>query len=241
MPFSPEFLYALAAVFIAGVLRGFSGFGVGMVLVPILSLLYSPLVAVITVVLLEMIPAIQLVPGALHQAHWRSVIPMAAGGVLFVPLGALLLVTVDAHSMRIAIALLLMLSVLILASGWRYRGVDNINAPTMTGVASGLISGAASLGGLPVILYYLSGKHSSQVARASIVVFLFITAIVSLLTFLIHGIISKEIVLRAACLVPIFMLALWLGGKLFGRVSESLFRTITLTLLGGVGVMMLLS
>ena len=53
-----EFYIAIIAVLAAGVLRGFSGFGAGMVLVPSLSLLYNPMVAVITVVLLETIPAI---------------------------------------------------------------------------------------------------------------------------------------------------------------------------------------
>ena len=241
MTLTPDFLVAILAVFVAGVLRGFSGFGVGMVLVPILSLLYSPMVAVITVVLLEIIPSIQLVPGSIAHCDWRSVMPMAISGIITVPIGSFLLVSTDANTMRICIALLVILCVVILATGWRFEGGRTLKAPTLTGMASGLISGAASLGGLPVILFYLSGGHSSQVARASIVVFLFITTMISLLTYSLHGIISADILLRTIMLVPIFILAIWVGGKLFGKVSESLFRAVTLTLLGGVGVVMLIS
>lgn len=241
MTFTPDFFVALSAVFIAGVLRGFSGFGVGMVLVPILSLVYNPMVAVITVVLLEIIPSIQLVPGSIAQCDWRSVLPMAISGILTVPLGSLILVNTDADTMRIGIAVLVLLCVTILATGWRYQGGHSLRVPTMTGMASGLISGAASLGGLPVILYYLSGELNCKVARASIVVFLFITAMISLVTYLFHGIIHWDIVLRAVWLAPVFIFAIWLGGRLFGKVSESIFRSVTLTLLGGVGVMMLLS
>ena len=241
MTFTPDFYVAIIAVFVAGVLRGFSGFGVGMVLVPILSLVYNPMVAVITVVLLEIIPSIQLVPSSIAQCEWRSVLPMAISGIVTVPIGTLILVHTDANTMRVGIAVLVLLCVTILATGWRYQGSHTLKLPTMTGMASGLISGAASLGGLPVILFYLSGEHSSKVARASIVVFLFITAMVSLLTCLFHGIIHWDIVLRAVWLAPVFVLAIWVGGRLFGKVSESLFRTVTLTLLGGVGVMMLMS
>lgn len=241
MTFPPDLFFAMLAVFVAGVLRGFSGFGVGMVLVPILSLLYSPMVAVVTVVLLEIIPSIQLVPGSIAHCDWRSVMPMAISGIIMVPIGSLLLVNADANTMRICIAVLVILCVALLASGWRYQAGSSLKAPTLTGMASGLISGAASLGGLPVILFYLSGGHTSRAARASIVVFLFITAMISLLTYLLHGIISVDIVLRTAYLIPIFILAIWLGGQLFGKVSEGLFRAVTLTLLGSVGVVMLLA
>ena len=98
-----------------------------------------------------------------------------------------------------------------------------------------------SLGGLPVILYYLSGKHPTRVTRASIVVFLVITALVSLLTYISHGIITKEIIVRSVWLAPFFILAIWVGGGLFGKVSEFYFRTVTLALLGSVGIGMLFS
>ena len=234
-------LFTVLVVFIAGVLRGFSGFGAGLVLVPTLSLLFNPIEAVITVVLLEMIPSFQLVPSAISRCHWRSVIPMVLCGVLTVPLGSLLLVKTDADTMRIVIATLVLTGVVILASGWRFAGSQNYKGPALTGMVSGLFSGAAGLGGLPVIMFYLSSGHSSNNARASIVVFLFITVLVSLLTYLLHGIVSVDILMRTVYLSPIFILAIWVGGKLFGKVSDNVFRAFTLSLLGCVGLMMILS
>ncbi|MDT8405262.1 hypothetical protein [Sulfuriflexus sp.] len=52
--FGSEMYLAAVAVLVAGFIRGFSGFGAGMILVPVLSLLYSPVVAVVTVALLEL-------------------------------------------------------------------------------------------------------------------------------------------------------------------------------------------
>ena len=241
MPVSFEFYLAVLAVFFAGILRGFSGFGVGMVLVPSLSLLYSPVTAVITVVLLEIVPSIQLFPDAIKKCHWQSVVPMSLTALITIPIGSLILIHTNADVMRIVIAMLIIISVLILAVGWKYKGAYTPMSSVMTGAASGLISGASSLGGLPIILYYLSGRLSTSVARASIVIFLVFTALLSVTTFSLHGVISKDILIRAVWLVPPFIVAIWIGGRLFGQVSESTFRAITLTFLGSVGVMMLMS
>lgn len=241
MPLTQEFYFAIVAVLIAGTLRGFSGFGAGMILVPSLSLLYDPIIAVVSVVLLEMIPAIQLLPKVIPKCHWRSVIPMSLASVVTIPLGSFVLVNTDPDVMRNSISILVLFCVFILAIGWQYKGEYSTKASTMTGMASGLISGATSLGGLPVILYYLSGSQKTEVTRASIVVFLVITVLVSLVTYIIHGIITSEIFLRTALLAPFFIVAIWFGGSLFGKASEGLFRLITLSLLGSVGLAMLFS
>lgn len=241
MPFSVDFCFAVLAVLFAGVVRGFSGFGAGMVLVPSLSLIYNPMIAVVTVVLLETIPAIQLLPGAISKCDWWSVIPMSIAAIISIPFGSFILVYADAQTIQNSISILVMCCVLILATGWRYKGEYTLKASTMTGMTSGLISGATSLGGLPVILYYLSSRHSSKVYRASIVVFLVFSTLVSLVTYIAHGIITSEIMVRTAWLASFFIIAIWLGSSLFGKVPESIFRVVTLTLLGGVGLAMLLS
>jgi len=212
-----------------------------MILVPILSWVYSPVVAVVTVVLLETIPAIQLLPAAISKCHWQSVFPMSLTAIVAIPFGSYILVHADVGSMRNVISVLVILCVLILASGWRYKGEYKVKASIVTGTASGLISGATSLGGLPVILYYLSGKHTTEIARATIIVFLVVTAFVSLLTYISHGIVTTEILERSSWFVPFFIIAIWIGGRLFGKVSEIIFRNITLALLGSVGLAMLLT
>jgi len=239
MPLSAEMYLAIVAVLIAGVLRGFSGFGAGMVLVPSLSLLYSPIIAVVTVVLLEIIPSIQLLPNAISKCEWRSVVPMSLAALVTIPLGSFILVYTDADVMRSSISILVLLCVVVLATGWRYKGEYTSRESTATGFASGLIGGATSLGGLPVILYYLSGKNTTAVTRASIVVFLVVTTLVSVVTYLSHGIVTSDVVLRTAWLAPFFIFAIWMGGHLFGKVSESFFRAVALTLVGSVGIAML--
>lgn len=241
MELTSEFLLAVVAVTLAGVVRGFSGFGAGMVLVPTLSILYNPVVAVLTVVLLEFIPSIQLLPQATRNCDWRSIAPISIAVVITIPIGSWVLVYTDPDVLRILIASLLIFSVLVLSSGWRFPAEFSNKTAVSTGAVSGLLSGAMSLGGLPIILYFLSGKFSAETARASMVVFLLFTAFVSLGTYSLHGLFDSEIVIRTAWLIPPFILAIGLGGYLFNKVPERLFRNLTLSLLGGVALFMLFS
>lgn len=240
MVFESTEWWALAAVVLAGFVRGLAGFGAGMILVPSLSLLYSPLTAVLTVALLEIVPALQLLPGARRHCHWRSLTPMALAAMLSLPLGAWVLVHVDAAVMRVVIAAVVLGAVALLATGWRYTGAAGRRGAWLTGAASGVAGGACGLGGLPVVLYYLSVAPDARTARASVVVFLLLTVMAALLVFAAHGVISAEIGLRSALLAPAFALAIWLGGRCFGHISEAAFRAITLTVLGSMGFMMLL-
>jgi hypothetical protein len=104
---------------------------------------------------------------------------------------------------------------------------------------SGILSGSTGLGGLPVVMYYLSSLNRAAETRASMVVFLFITMMVSLVTFMYHGIISKEIIYRCLTLIPVLIFATWIGGLLFGKVTDKAFRYILLSFLGGIAILTL--
>jgi len=235
MLITSDIYLATIVIFIAGVMRGFSGFGAGMILVPSLSLIYNPMVAVISVVLLEIIPIIQMFPKSIKQCHWKTVLPLSLGAVVIIPFASLLLLHADEEMMRYTIAALVMMCVMVLASGWRYSGEASVSATTTTGIVSGLIGGATCMGGLPIVLYYLSTNLPVQVIRASIVVFLVVSSLVALISYSSHQLISEEVLTRCLGMTPIYMLAIWFGGNLFGKVSESFFRKLTMVILASAG------
>lgn len=242
MPIDSTFFYTVVAVSIAGYVRGYSGFGAGMILVPALSLMYNPVIAVVTVVILELIPSVQLLPHALRHCHWQSVIPMSLVACVAIPLGSSILVNMDAATMRQGIALLLLTVVATLSLGWRYKGKDKYaRASMLTGLSSGMMSGATGLGGLPVILFYLSGSHTANVSRASMIVFFVVSTIIALIAYSIHGIVTTNIVGIATWLAPVFLLATWFGAKMFGKVCESTSRKSMLAMLGVIGVTLLIT
>ena len=67
-------MLAIAAVIVAvaGIVRGFSGFGSALVMSPALSLLFGPPAAIATMTLMEVPTLVQLLPDAWRHGDRRS-------------------------------------------------------------------------------------------------------------------------------------------------------------------------
>ena len=62
--------FALGAVFVGGLSRGFAGFGAA------LTLVYGPVPAVVLMSLIEIPGALQLARTAVREADWRGLAPL---------------------------------------------------------------------------------------------------------------------------------------------------------------------
>jgi uncharacterized membrane protein YfcA len=70
-------LAAALATAIAGLMRGYAGFGTAVILAPIYSVLWGPKAGVPIMLLMELIVSIQLLPKAFKDADRRVILPMA--------------------------------------------------------------------------------------------------------------------------------------------------------------------
>ena len=234
-------IIGVLAVFVAGINRGFTGFGSGLVMVPILSMIYNPLFAVMVVTLLELIPSLQLLPRSFRDCHWRSVLPMAATALVTVPAGVMLLSMLGESTMKLFIATLLFVSVIVLYFNVNFHMRDRTNRLGIpTGGVSGLLSGATGLGGVPVIMYYLARRIPVHNTRSSTIVFLAITSLISVISFAVKGMLTTEVVNFSLYVIPVFIFAIWLGSLFFSKASEKSYRKITLAVLGCIAIFMML-
>ncbi|MDI9636447.1 sulfite exporter TauE/SafE family protein [Geitlerinema splendidum] len=223
-----HWLLAVSAVTIAGLIRGFSGFGSAMAIAPTLSLIWSPQQAVAIAVLFEVAASIPLLPQSLPRTQWREILVMAIAACLTVPLGTLILLAIAPDLLRKLIAATIFLFALILLTGKRYPGKPQLPLTLGTGIASGILTGVAGIGGPPIVLYFLSGSHSVSTSRANFITYFGLTQLVALITYGFGGLLGTEIFWNFLRLMPVFLLGLGLGHYLFGSVSEKLFRYVVL-------------
>jgi uncharacterized membrane protein YfcA len=118
----PRFPIALGIAALAGLVRGFSGFGSALVYMPLISAVYGPTVAAPTLLLIDSICSLPIALHAMPQCNWREVAPVSVAGAVVLPLGATALVLVDPLSLRWFITALVLAALAALASGWRYHG-----------------------------------------------------------------------------------------------------------------------
>lgn len=229
-------LIALAVTALAGLMRGFVGVGSGMLMAPIFAILFGPIDTVTIIIILEIVVTAQLLPGVRAEVDWRFVIPMGATAALFMPFGSWLLVSLDPELLSRGIALVVLVSVIVLMTGWRFEGEKRLPVTAGVGAASGVLMAATSLGNPPVIVYLLSSRDPASRNRANFTGYFAITLMALLGWMLWRGLIAEQALWRAALLVPVFMVAAWCGSRLFRKSTERLYRRVAFVLLAGVGV-----
>ena len=233
---TPEFLVALAVALAAGLMRGFAGFGSGMLMAPIFAILFGPVATVGIIILMEICVTAQLLPGTRRDIEWRFIVPMVAVAGLFMPVGSWLLVSVDTGIMTRAIAAIVLLFSIILMTGWRHAGEKRLAAAVGVGAFSGAMMAATSLGNPPVMLYLLSSRDTAATNRANVTGYFAITLTILIAVMAFSGLLSWPTVWRATMLLPVFMLAAWIGSRLFRQSGEALYRRVALAFLFAVGL-----
>ncbi len=228
-------LGAIVATAIAGIMRGYSGFGTAVILAPVYSLLWGPRAGIPVMLLMELVVSVQLLPGAIKDADRRVVLPLGGAAAVATPLGAWILLTADGDLLRRFIGGFVLVFGLLLMSGWRYHGSRPLPLNLAVGTAAGLLKGATGMSGPPVILYLLAGLEEAKRHRANLILFFATIAIVSIVPPLLGGLIDLPVLVRLAVLLPVMALSVPIGARLFKVVPERLYRPFAMGVLLAAG------
>lgn len=239
--FTVKLAIAAAIAILAGLMRGFAGFGSVMMTAPPYAILFGPLEMIGVISLMEFAANFQLVPGALRDVEWRFVRPLAIGAALGMPLGSAILLNADTDMLTRAIAIIVIVFVGVLMTGWRYTGEKKPAVALGLGAISGGMMTTTAIGGPPVLLYMLSGPDAAYRNRANIIVYFGITGVLMLGVLFAIDIIHWSTFWRAVVLTPAFVGATWLGTRMFRKSSEKLYRRVALVVLLCIGVISLLN
>jgi uncharacterized membrane protein YfcA len=222
----PLFLVIAAIAFAAAAVRGFSGFGSGLIFMPIGAACLGPKDAAGTLFIIDTILILPFVSTAIRKVAWRELAPLGIASMLAVPLGAVVLLHADPAPLRWGISLAIIASVGVLAAGWRYHGPTRVWMSALVGCLAGFMSGAAQIPGPPVLIYWLGRGTGSATMRANAMVFFMATTIVSGIAFALGGVFTTQVAGYAAALFPIYAIGIFLGGRMFGWASETTYRRI---------------
>lgn len=225
-------LVVLAIVaMIAGIVRGFAGFGSGLILMPVASALIDPRLAVAIFLITDFVATAPLVPPAMRIANWSTVLPTAVAALICVPIGTFALVHSDPVLVRWGISLLTISMLFLLISGWRYRGKPHLLASFGVGATSGFLGGISQIAGPPIVTYWLSGPFPVSTIRANLITFFFFTSIGSFLAYFFNGLLTPTAIAVTIIIAPVYALAIWTGAHLHGRASETTFRIVAYILI----------
>lgn len=217
--------------FIAGLARGFSGFGSALIFIPLAASVVGAKVASPLLLLIDFSTTLTLIPDAARRADKRDVGIISLGALIGVPLGTMALAWADPLMVRWGIVVLIVALLGLLISGWRYPGKPTVPVTVSVGGLAGFFGGLAQLGGPPVVLYWLRDAAVAAIVRANIILYFAIADVLIIISYTIGGLWSSATLGLAVITGPLFGLGLWIGSKLFGKASDELFRKICYTLI----------
>lgn len=222
--------------FIAGLARGFSGFGAALIFIPLGGAIVGPKLVSPVLLVIDSLATIGMIPAAWRRANRREVFTMAAGAAIGVPVGTAALALMDPLLLRWIVTIIAALLLVLLISGWRYHGQPSAPLGTGVGFIAGLFSGAAQLGGPPVVAYWLGGKSQVAVIRANIVLYFAISSLFSAISYYVGGLFVEAVFALTLIILPSYAAGLYGGSLLFGLAKESTFRVMCYVLIGAAAI-----
>ncbi|MFC2969150.1 TSUP family transporter [Acidimangrovimonas pyrenivorans] len=218
-------LLAGAAV-VAGLVRGFAGFGSALIFMPFAGMVLPPFSALAVLATMDLVGPIPNLPRAWREGAPKEVAWMGLGLIATLPLGYLVLAAIPVAAFRTAVSLIALALLGLLISGWRHDLPASRPVLSAAGAVSGFLTGSTGIAGPPVILFLMAGRRTAADVRANLLLYLFLVDVGTLALMALVGRLSWSAVLVGAGLIVPFTLANIAGAAMFRPGRERLYRRI---------------
>ena len=226
---------ALAAALGSAFVRGLTGFGMAILLVPVLALALPPIEAVVLTNALSLMIGATEIRSLVRDAE-RSAWMIGALVVAATPLGMLALSLTGKDVARLVIALIALSAFAAILLPHRGNALPGRGVTGAVGVLSGLMTGYAGMPGPPVVPFYAGRDLPRSIAKASMQLIFTIAASTGLASALWLGVLRWQLLLFAVLILPVVIAGNRMGASVSGRVSDPLWRASVGLVLGGAAL-----
>lgn len=220
----------------AAFMSSLTGFGYALVATPFMVLIFPPQL-VVPVVMVSWAPlAVLLVKEGHGRMNFRRIGRWTIGAVAGIPLGVYGLAQVEEGIMRAVIGGITLVAALTL---W-FKPARPLKkerlAAALTGLVSGVMSGATGMSGPPVILFGLNQGWEHRELRVNLIGYFAFNHVLTLIFLREFGILDQETLILGVATLPGMFLGYLGGMRLKERVSHKHFRALAFSLvcLGGL-------
>lgn len=223
---TPGLTWLVVAVFVAGLVRGFAGFGSAMIIMPVASSVLSPVEAVIFLISAELLGPLPNAPAAWREGTPRDVGLLIIGAVLALPLGVWGLSRMDPVVFGWVVSASVIALLALIITGWRYKGVLTRGMVVGTGAIGGFMTGFAGIPGPPVIMLYMASILPISQIRANFLLYLVALDLMLFPVLWLSGMMIWKAALLGLLIGIPNVIANMIGARLFDPQAERMFRTV---------------
>ena len=228
----PELALALAIVLVGSTIMSLAGFGIGMVISPVLLLIADPQSVVMTINSLSIpVQALLIFRERRDLTPVRNGAPLAVAGLVGVPVGALVLSSASPDVLRITIAIVILaLAIPSLFHIQRPLPMTGVMGPIVGFLGAMLVTGLGV--GIPVVALYLVNQGwSGWAVRITIGFYYLVVAIGAVVVYAATGLFTLDKVWMVLSLVPAVLLGSLLASVLFKGINERALRYVILAVI----------
>lgn len=231
--------YTLFIFILAGFTQGVSGFGAGLVAMPLLTLLLGIKAAVPLSMLNGLIITGFLSLQLKGHIDWKKILPLLLGCQPGIFLGALALKKMNADLLQLGLGIFISLYAIyclatppkprIISPRWGY----------VAGFLTGVISSVFSAGGPPAVIYVSLTGWAKDEIKATLSVFFFVSGIVTAIGHAINGLTTSSVLQHFAWTGPFTLAGVLAGSLLYRRIKQQTYISVMLWLLIVMGLIMI--
>lgn len=235
LAFTPTQAATLALViFCAAVVRGFAGFAQSALVIATAATVVPPVQLIPMLWFQEMAASLLMARGGWRDADRGTTALLVAGNWVGWPVGLALTTTLPTEASSLTALLIILALAALQLVRLRIPGLETRTGTVASGFVAGVVSGLAHVGGMVVALYVLSQDRAARSMRGTLVLYLFVGALGSLIYLAVFGVMTQAALMRGLLFVPVTLIGVWLGTRLFSPRWEPYYRPFCLCLLMGL-------
>ncbi len=224
------------AIFVAGLVRGYSGFGFSAISIGLISLWRSPAELVPIIFLLEIPASLLMLRSALRDFSWVWVKPLMGGSLIGIPVGVALLASVATAWLQLIVSATICVTSALVRLGWHPQRANGPGFRWFTGLVSGVLNGLSALGGIVCAVMLYSAKVEPKVWRATLTLLFLFTDFYALTLAYWNGLIQPHIWSTALLWSLPLAMGILAGSRAFDSSDPEKFRDRVFMVLIGLGL-----
>lgn len=236
-------IYAGLIVWFAYVVYGLTGFGSGLVAVPMLAH-FIPLQFVVPYILVLNVTASLAMLGKQdfrRQANWRELMPLMPFGVAGMIAGTLMLLSLPTDVLLLGLGVFVLIFGIRNLLGFSGDGLVSKGWAAPAGFAGGMAGALFNTSGPPYVIYLTHRLRDKSQLRSTFSALILMESGLRLVVFLVAGLMLQEDLLLSLLLaLPLMWFGLYVGNRIHLGISQAHMNKLLGTLLAVSGTSLIL-
>ncbi len=233
-----QMVFSIVVIFFAYTVKGLSGFGSGLIAIPLLAFIF-PLTFIVPVLgLLSYSGTLMQSFQLRKQVVWADILPLLPFSLAGISIAIWLLINVDEKLLTVILGgFVLSYSIYSLLPLPELKG--GRKWAVVAGGMGGLVGALFGTGGPFYVLYLKMRSLNKGQFRASIAMIFFVDGGVRIAGYAANGLYTVQVVWMLIVLFPVLFAGMYMGNHLHVKLEQKKFNQIISTLLMISGIMLL--